>query len=315
MKISICIPTLNRPQYLMEGIKSIYNQKHDSFDFEVCISNNASDADYSEVDDFIHACNLKYKNINYYIHKNRLPLDEHMHFVTKMASGDYIYYLGDDDFFQNDAFTRLSKLCSVDNVDLAIFNGTLVDGDGAVVGNHFKLPSRKYSQFSEAFMDLRDKGMFGAVLVKKEHIRDDLFSALYGSSHAYGCFWLAMLNNPERQYAIEIPDFPCVFLRVARKNYNVISVYYKDIPLEFELYRQLITSNEGRNLNELVWTQYKKKICSLMFMIAMFSQGGKCKDLNAGRGMLFSTKRAVAYICASNVIYPLLKKIYRFINR
>ncbi|WP_182970705.1 glycosyltransferase family 2 protein [Aeromonas veronii] len=238
-----------------------------------------------------------------------------MHFVTKMASGDYIYYLGDDDFFQNDAFTRLSKLCSVDNVDLAIFNGTLVDGDSVVVGNHFKLPSRKYSQFSEAFMDLRDKGMFGAVLVKKELIRDDLFSALYGSSHAYGCFWLAMLNNPERQYAIEIPDFPCVFLRVARKNYNVISVYYKDIPLEFELYRQLISSNEGRNLNELVWTQYKKKICSLRFMISIFSQGGKCKDINSGQGILFSTKRVVAYICASNVMYPLLKKTYRFINR
>ncbi|WP_182970704.1 glycosyltransferase family 2 protein [Aeromonas veronii] len=52
MKISICIPTLNRPQYLMEGIKSIYNQQHYTFDFEVCISNNASDADYSEVDEF-----------------------------------------------------------------------------------------------------------------------------------------------------------------------------------------------------------------------------------------------------------------------
>lgn len=315
MNISICIPTLNRPQYLMESIKSIYNQQHENFDFELCISNNASDVDYSEVEDFIYSCNLEYKNIKYYIHKNRLSLDEHMHYVTKMASGAYIYYLGDDDFFKNDAFTLLSRLCYLDNVDLAIFNGTLVDCDGAIIGNHFNLPPRKYSQFSEAFMDLRDKGMFGAVLVKKELIRDDLFSTLYGSSHAYGCFWLFMLNNLDRQYDIVIPDFPCVFLRVAKKNYNIASVYYKDIPLEFELYRQHITSNEGRYLNEQVWIQYQKKVFSFRFMIVIFSQGVKYKDLNVGRGVLFPIKKAIAFLCASKAFYSLLKKIYRFINR
>lgn len=314
MKISICIPTLNRPQYLMDGIKSIYNQQCDSFDFEVCISNNASDADYSGVDDFIHACNLKYKNIKYYIHKKRLPLDEHMHFVKKMASGEYIYFLGDDDYFKADAINEIMHLCKK-NIDLAVFNGDFVDKNGDFIDKHFDLPSGRFDSLESAFFNLRDKGAFGAILVKKSLLDDYSFQVLYGSSHAYGCFWLQMLNNPDRNYEIIIPKQPCVNLRVAEKSYNEAIVYYRDIVREFCIYDQEINNDKGREMNSVFFDIYKNRIFSIKWMSSIFSRGANFSDVVAEKNSaMFICKKVISFCIGKTLIYPFLRFFYRLIK-
>ena len=87
--LSICIPSYNRANYLLKALNSIYSQNNHSMNFEVCISNNCSSDDYSKVEDYIDEINQY--NIRYIIQESPLSIDDNMHYVTKMARGDYIY--------------------------------------------------------------------------------------------------------------------------------------------------------------------------------------------------------------------------------
>lgn len=316
MKLSICIPTLNRPQYLMQGINSIYDQQSDFSDFEVCISNNASNVDYSEVENLIEQYSVKYRNIKYYVQKSRISLDEHMHFVKKMATGDYIYYLGDDDYFNCDALSEIDRLCN-QGVDLSIFNGDWVDSAGNYIGKHFNLQAGHYHCFEDAFSNLRDKGSFGAILVKRALLEDFYFSSLYGSSHAYGCYWLYMLNNPNENYQIVIPSTTCVNLRMAEKNYNVSKVYYSDIIKEFSLYDKLINNETGRGLNQKFFELYKKRIFSIKWMSAMFSKGANFSEVYKSDkkvDLFFLIKKIISFVIVKSSIYSALRSMYQVIK-
>ncbi|MFQ1966699.1 glycosyltransferase family 2 protein [Aeromonas veronii] len=316
MKLSICIPTLNRPEYLIKAIESIYKQDNNTFSFEVCISNNASEVDYLEVKKKVFYLKNTFGNIKYYEHESRIPLDENMHFVKNMASGEYIYFLGDDDFFFSYAISEIELLCS-QNVDLAIFNGDFVDKEGKFIGKHFSLPSQWFDNIEYAFVNLRDKGHFGAVLVKKKYLDDAYFTILYGSSHAYGCFWLHMLNNINEDYRIVIPSKACVNLRAAAKNYNESKVYYTDIIDEFLIYSENINNDKGRALNSAFFEAYKKRVFSIKWMAAMFSRGARFSDVYQKHEkyvVLFFCKKTVAFFLGNPLIYPYLKACYKKIQ-
>ena len=50
MKLSICIPTYNRPNQLPNCLNSIYIAKKNTYlDFEVCISDNGSNYDVQKI--------------------------------------------------------------------------------------------------------------------------------------------------------------------------------------------------------------------------------------------------------------------------
>ena len=52
MKLSICIPTYNRPNQLPNCLNSIYiAKKNTNLDFEVCVSDNGSNYDVQKIID------------------------------------------------------------------------------------------------------------------------------------------------------------------------------------------------------------------------------------------------------------------------
>lgn len=279
--VSVCIPTLNRPTYLKESLKSIYASTINFDLIEICISNNASDKefDYSEIEQLITEISEKIK-IKYLLQERRLTIDESMLVVKRMAIGEYIYFLGDDDFFLENQLHRLLKIVENDKPDLAIFNGHMVDETGSRVGNHFALPSRRYDSLKEAFFDLRDKGMFGAVLVNKEHLSEKYFLKLFGTAHAYGCFWLSLLNcEDNKKIKILIPDFPLVALRMAKKNYNHLEVYFRDILFEIAVYDRFCKTQSGIQLNLKFKKSYLRKISSVKFLTQIAASGIKLEKI------------------------------------
>ncbi|MDN0087959.1 glycosyltransferase, partial [Yersinia nurmii] len=264
--VSICIPSLNRSVYLLESLKSIYGQEDHDLNFEVCISNNASNEDYSEVETYIKKTQETYHNINYVVQEKRIPLDEHHHFVNEMAKGDYIYFLGDDDCFFSDSFKNISLLLKENDVDLAIFNGVKIDKIGNYVGKHFSLKPKVYEDFAHAFLELKDKSSFGAILVKKKYLSDENFKLLYGSSHAFCCFWLSLMNYNKWDFNIVIPSFDCIKLRRIEKNYSRSSVFYEDVIFYINTLYNNVLSDEGRNLIEIFKREHHETIYSIPFM-------------------------------------------------
>ncbi|CQJ56801.1 TPA: glycosyltransferase family 2 protein [Yersinia enterocolitica] len=315
--LSICIPSYNRANYLLKALNSIYSQNNHSMDFEVCISNNCSSDDYSKVEDYIDEINQY--NIRYIIQKSPLSIDDNMHYVTKMARGDYIYFLGDDDYFYSDAFNKLEELLLKNDVDLATFNATIIDASDNIVGSHFNIAPDKYDCFDDAFLDLCDKTYFGAVLVKRKYLSDNYFNLLAGSSHAYCCFWLNMLNREYWNFNIIIPDFPCVYMRRAEKFYNLASVHYNDIFIYFKVFHNSLKIPKARKLNEIYLASYIKKTYSIRFMVLVFRRSAKFNDIYISKHneliyvnpILFFIKKLIARVLSVDVVYYISKFIYK----
>ena len=314
MLISICIPTLNRTNYLKQALESIFAYSEGKNYFEICISNNNSEEDYSGIEELIYNKKLENWNIKYIIQNKRLDIDHHMHYVVEMASCDYCYLLGDDDFFISNELLKLVKLVLNNNIDLAIFNGKVIDANNCFIKNHFNLPSKTYDSVEFAFKELRDKGTFGSILVKKKHLNKYYFNLLYGSSHAYGCYWLSILNDYYNEAKIIIPNFQCVCLRSSEKNYNLAKVYYRDIPFELSLYNRWLNIGKPLSLHVVFESKINIKIKSLSFLAYMIFKGTKLDDIQQYnpkivKNIAFKFKYFIALFLVNTNIFKLLLKI------
>lgn len=313
--LTICIPTLNRSKFIQKSIKSIFESNLDFSRVELCISNNASDEDYAEVEQLLDEAPDGLA-IRYVVQQTRLTIDEHMLAVKNLANSTYIYLLGDDDYFLQDQLGLLLQLIESDAPDLAIFNGIMVNGDGEVIAPHFTLPPKSYSDITDGFTDLRDKGMFGSVLVKKEHLDDSYFTKLFGTAHGYGCYWFSLISKHMSGSSIKImiPDFPLVALRVAEKNYNHLEVYFRDIPYEIAVYQRNLPAGFPQRLNWNFKKRFEKRISSFVFLTQISDIGFQLKridSLNPDFYNKYLVKILVCEFLAKSGIYRFLRFMYR----
>lgn len=312
--LSICIPTLNRPEFLLQSLNSIFIETSLLDQLEICISNNCSETDYANVEgllaDYASLCNIKYVR-----HELRLPLDENHHYVKQMATSEYIYFLGDDDFFLRGQLNNLIHLVHCEKPDLAIFNGYLVDADNIYLGMHFALASQNYNYLEAAYRDLRDKGTFGAVLVRREHLEDADFKKLYHTDHAYGCYWLSLFKKHERKEVVKIiiPDFPCVAIRCANKTYNHICVYYKTIPYEMRLRRSLVKQGPLRQLFDEHEVATEKLIASIRFLCRLIEDGHDLGMIRTVNPVFYNRYRLRIWL-ARQIGNSFIYKILRFLH-
>jgi hypothetical protein len=295
---------------------SIFEAKFDLSKVELCVSNNASEHDYSPVEILLEAA-PKTLAIRYVIQPVRLPIDEHMLAVKNLATSPYIYLLGDDDFFLEGQLPLLLDLVERETPDLAIFNGVLVDGQDRVIGPHFRLPARRYSNISTAFDDLRDKGMFGSILVKAIHLDEACFRSLFGTVHGYGCYWFSLLSAylQQQPLTIMIPSFPLVALRMAAKSYSQLEVYYRDIPYEIAVYQRYLPVGLPQQLNEQFKRRFFRKVSSVRFLTHMRHSGVEIeniKDMNPSFYKQHRQNIAISEFLAKSGCYEFLKRLYRF---
>jgi abequosyltransferase len=312
--LSICIPTLNRPELLLQSLNSIFSEPLLLDQLEICISNNCSESDYANVDelmaDYAGHCNIKYVR-----HAKRLPLDENHHYVKRMATSEYIYFLGDDDFFLRDELGKLLDLINRKKPDLAIFNGYQVDDANVYLGPHFSLAPREYDSIEAAFKDLKDKGSFGAVLVHRDMLQDADFERLYQTDHAYGCYWLSLFRKHDRGEGLKIivPDFPCVALRAARKTYNHIDVYFNKIPHWMAVHQQLLQTSGLRRLIDENVSETARFNTSLRFLIHLRGTGYDLHSIQKADPAFYDRHRLRIWLAqriATSFFFKGLRRLY-----
>lgn len=277
--LSICIPTLNRCSYACAAVSSIFEATWDCTRVEVCLSNNASEHDYGELERLL-AQAPSGLTVKYVVQSKRLTADEHMFAVKSMATAEHVYFLGDDDLFLPDHLPRLLALIDAEAPELAVFDGHLIDAAGTRVGRHLGVPARTFTDPIEAFDVLRDKCMFGALLVRASLLHERHFKALFGTSHAYCCFWFSLLETARPGTTkILIPDFPLVGLRVAEKTYSALDVYYRQIPYEMAVYRRHLSPGQAQHANHRFERRYERMISSVGFLVQMTFAGMPVSEL------------------------------------
>ena len=101
MLFSICVPTRNRPDLLREAISSALAQDYP--DFEVVVVDNASDADTAR------AVGQFGRRIRYYRHSQLLSMPDNWNSCLRLARGDFVTILHDDDRLLPHALTRVAQ--------------------------------------------------------------------------------------------------------------------------------------------------------------------------------------------------------------
>ena len=125
MKLSICIPTFNRKNKLINCVNSIYLASLNSkLDFEVCISDNGSSYDiYDLIKQFENKLKLK-------INKNESNIGymPNLLKVISISKSDFVWAMGDDDLLMPQALKRVDELFkSNPDVDFFFVNSFHLD--------------------------------------------------------------------------------------------------------------------------------------------------------------------------------------------
>ena len=103
MILSICIPTYNRPEHLLNCLNSLSLQSFKNF--EVCISDNASDKNIRKlISPYRKKLNIKFNQ-----NKRNLGFAINLLKVSLMAKGEFIWFIGDDDLLVKDSLKNLVK--------------------------------------------------------------------------------------------------------------------------------------------------------------------------------------------------------------
>jgi glycosyltransferase involved in cell wall biosynthesis len=115
--LSICIPTYNRSQHLANCLESIKNSLLGSkLSIEICISDNAS------IDNTLDVVNRASIDAPIKFNRNLINLGMAQNFlnVVSMATGEFIWLIGDDDLVIPDGLVRLLNLIET-NKDIDFF--------------------------------------------------------------------------------------------------------------------------------------------------------------------------------------------------
>ncbi len=126
MKLSICIPTYNRPKHLENCLEAIYISKKNckKLSLEVCVSDNGSKHDIKLIiKKYKKKINIKFNRFgrNFGITRNFLK-------AVSMASGEFVWTIGNDDLILPKSLQIIEKLLNkYKDVDYFFINAFLLE--------------------------------------------------------------------------------------------------------------------------------------------------------------------------------------------
>jgi len=125
IKVSICMPTHNRANFIGESLESVISQADNSV-VEIVIVDGASTDNTAEV---VQRYQRKFSNLIYHRSEENLGVDRDMARSIELASGEYCWMLSDDDLLKPGAIKIILEeieseceiyLCNVTACDLSM---------------------------------------------------------------------------------------------------------------------------------------------------------------------------------------------------
>jgi len=133
-KVSICVPTYNRKDYLRETLDSIFAQTYK--DYEVVVVDDGSTDGTAEM-----LTDRDYP-IRYHWQKNSGDATARNKLI-KLAKGEFVTFIDSDDLLMPDAVERMMKIMQAEGGEVMVYGPYLrIDRNGQVYG---KFKTRLYS--------------------------------------------------------------------------------------------------------------------------------------------------------------------------
>ena len=232
MELSICIPTYNRPKFLYKCLQSIkFAATKSTIKLEVCISDNNSDSNISEiVNEF-----KNYFEINFFKHDANLGFALNYIHCLKMASGEFIWTIGDDDIILPNSLQTIKSIID-DNKDIDF-----------IYINSLPYNNEKYSYKSliENKLDIKNvknksKKMKFFSLLDPKIIRDDFFQGMF-----LAAFRSSKIINFENYTNLELLkdkrvwsnfDNTCLHIKMYANSFKNSFVFFQSQYLSLNLY-------------------------------------------------------------------------------
>lgn len=169
MKLSICIPTYNRKDKVLRQLTKVVSQLsgYNSDEIEVIVSDNCSTDGTS---DALSKMKNEY-GIKIVTQTSNLGLVGNLYFLFEYATGEYIWFLSDDDVVDENAVANLMTSISKTHKDFYLLNFSLDNNMSSLYWN-------KTNDYFSLFK-LKTWGGFGllsAQVLRKEIFRDFYYS-------------------------------------------------------------------------------------------------------------------------------------------
>ena len=113
-KLMVVIPTKNEKNNLLK-IVTILKSSLSEIEHQIVISNNSND----EIDRQLSIYNVELLKTPQIF----MTVEEHIFWVIQQISGEYVWFLGDDDIPIEDGVRKLTKIINQGNFDCLTFNG------------------------------------------------------------------------------------------------------------------------------------------------------------------------------------------------
>jgi abequosyltransferase len=178
MILSILIPTYNRSEYLKKNLELLnryIHQENFSNQIEILVSNNNSSDNTEEM---ILEFKKNQPNLQLYYHfqKENIGLEKNALFVLKEAAGEFVMYLGDDDYVDNDYLQGvIDHLKNNKNTHSIIPNFIPVDTSGKQIGKgrDDEFPPRVYDVgYKNCLMNSWRGHQLSGLVLKREGLYD-----------------------------------------------------------------------------------------------------------------------------------------------
>lgn len=148
--LSLCIPTYKRAEILRENLKGIYEQLKtiDTNEVELIVSDNCSPDNTYEV-----VVSMKELGMPIIYNRNEENIGADRNFLKcmRMATGKYMYLLGDDDFLEDNAIDRLLNVLRGHEYGL-VYIDTRYELDGSVKEYQDRIEFIKQVSYFYTFM-------------------------------------------------------------------------------------------------------------------------------------------------------------------
>jgi abequosyltransferase len=199
--LSICIPTYNQPNAVRQLLQSLAPQY--SYEIEIIIRDDSSDDEtFTIVNEFKNKIPIKY------IRGKREGLDKAVIFLTEIALGNYVWWIGDDIPFP-DAVDKIKNLIiKYENISLIWINSVNIHNTSQLT------VSDTTSKFFIDRNDLLsiDLGLFGfitATIFKREIANDGLHGARKHIGSAFACLYIILyvISRGKTYYYLGSPCF------------------------------------------------------------------------------------------------------------
>jgi len=148
MKLSILIPTYNRAPFLLKNLEMLADYiREGKFpkEIEIVVSNNQSNDNTDKSVKQFQNQNTDIQ-VQYFTQSENIGLEKNALFVLKQAKGEYVMYLGDDDYIEFNYLKECYSYLNDTNIHCIIPANKPIDEKGNELsgGRDLKLPTKKY---------------------------------------------------------------------------------------------------------------------------------------------------------------------------